>query len=303
MVDDLSRMTGNMKSLSNSSLTDDQLNTDDFRIDNYDPSDPINDQFEIDNYSAINQNMGRLKRFLSWIGLYDSGEQLYKIADWSAADNLELYNLDQPEANVQGDRDNLWEILKLEKRKRIKKVVVNIVVALLVLSLFLYITINLVVVNKEYKHLKESPGALESAETVTSLGPEQGTPTSVFVSSTEPVLSSTRNTPTSSSKPTSTSTTTAKSSSKPTSTSTATEKSQTKTAKTTTKPSKTKTKSKPKPSKPTSTSTPNGILSHLNDIWEDAKDFGEEVIESAGDIVEEISEKIQEYSKGNSKGS
>lgn len=297
MADDLAKMTATSKNLSNNSLTDDQFNADDFRIDNYDPSNPINDQFEIDNYSAIDQNMGRLKRFLSWIGLYDSGEQLYKIADWSAADNLELYNLDQPGTNEQENRDNLWEILKLEKRKRIKKAVFNIIIALLVLSLFLYITINLVIVNKEYKHLKETSGVLEAAETVTSLGPEQGTSTSVFVSSTDLVPSSTRNTLTSSFKQTTQASTIKKSSSKATST---TAKPNTKTSKTKTK-TRSPTKTKTKTSKPTSTSLPDGILSHLNDIWEDAKDFGEEVLESVGDIVDEISEKIQGLSEGSNK--
>ncbi|OBA29070.1 hypothetical protein HANVADRAFT_51008 [Hanseniaspora valbyensis NRRL Y-1626] len=277
-------MSSQSKTSNDNCVSDDHFENNDLRIDNYDTYDPMEDQIEIDNYSAIAQNISILKRFLSWFGIYDTGEQSYQIGDWTTSDNLELYNLDNPNNTNSTDLEDISRILKKEKFKRIKKTVIKATVGITVLSLLLYIIVNLAIVNKEYKNLKEAQSIAEGSVSTYSSSSQHN----IFLHKTK--SSSTLSTKTISSKSTKkqSSTTTSSSSCKSTKTST-----------TSTKTTKTKFKTKSaKTSTSTSTATYNGgLLSHLNDFWDDAKDLGENLKEDISEIVEIIDEKIHDHVK------
>ncbi|KAL6928137.1 hypothetical protein ACO0SA_002868 [Hanseniaspora valbyensis] len=294
-------MSSQSKTSNDNSVSDDHFENNELRIDNYDTYDPMEDQIEIDNYSAIAQNISILKRFLSWFGIYDTGEQSYQIGDWTTSDNLELYNLDNPNNTKSTDLEDISRMLKKEKLKRIKRTVIKATVGITVLSLLLYIIINLAIVNKEYKNLKEAQSIAEGSMSTSSSSSQNN----IFLHKT--TSSSTLSTKTISSKSIkkqSSTTTSSSSSCKSTITSTTSTKTKAKTQSTktsTTSKKTTKTKSKTKNTKTstsTSTATHNGgLLSHLNDFWDDAKDLGEDLKEDISEIVEIIDEKLHDHVK------
>ncbi|XBW37794.1 hypothetical protein QEN19_003371 [Hanseniaspora menglaensis] len=272
----------------NTIFSDANTASDDFRIDDYDPYDPIPDQLDIDNYSAIKYNMSRLKRFLGWMGFTESADQIYKIADMN---NLELYNLDDTADGATGDSGDIVMILKKEKQKRFRKIMIRLGGSILIISFFFYIVFNLALVNKEYTQIKNTHAISTTTDSsiISSTSSEFYTSLPTSFSITNLILTSKISATESKSsfKPTTKVINTQLT--KPTSKTTNTKK--TKSTSTKTKTTKTKTSSK---TIITATHTAgSNLLSHLNDFWDEAKEMGETLKEEVENFAEVIGDKIQ----------
>ena len=118
-------------------------------IDDYDDYDAMNDQNEIDNYSIIGQNISKLKRVLGWFG-FSNSDNFYEIGDWSIDDHVELYNLDGDGNVSNNEGEDVVRIMKREKMKKLRRILMKLIGLIAVGFLFFYIVANLVIVNKEY---------------------------------------------------------------------------------------------------------------------------------------------------------
>ncbi|KAL6932906.1 uncharacterized protein HGUI_00274 [Hanseniaspora guilliermondii] len=243
-------------------------------IDDYDDYDAMHDQYAIDNYSIIGNNISKLKRFLSWFGF--SNNDVYDIGDWSMNDNVELYNLD---GNGGNEGEDVVRIMKREKSKKVRKTLMKVLGLIVVCGLFIYIVVNLIIVNKEYVEIKEAHKSMTS---------------SIPMSTSNIVADNIYK------KPTSTAYTVEKTSitfSKTTSHNvekTSTTKATSHKKEKTSTISKTKTKSSIK-SKHITTTKGAGLGPLIEDLWEDAKEIGEELVDEIHDIVDDFNHKIQDH--------
>lgn len=254
-------------------------------IDDYDDYDAMNDQYAIDNYSIIGNNISKLKRFLSWFGF--SSNDVYEIGDWSMNDNVELYNLDGS-GTVEGE--DVVKMMQRERGKKIRKTLMKVLGLIVVCGLFVYIVANLVIVNKEYVEIKEAHKSMTSSvlmSSSTSVGDN------IFKKPTTTSLYEVDETSSTSSKTTSSSQKIEKTSSSSSKTKTTTT-TKTKTTSSSTSKTKTKTKSSSKSTHTTATKG-SGLGSLFEDLWEDAKEIGDEIVDEIYDIVDDLNHKIQDH--------
>lgn len=244
-------------------------------IDDYDDYDAMNDQYAIDNYSVIGNNISKLKRFLGWFGF--SSNDVYEIGDWSTGDNVELYNLDGNE-NVEGE--DVVRMMQRERGKKIRKTLVKVLGLIFVCGCFVYIVSSLIVVNKEYVEIKDAHKSMTSSVSTSS---SSSVVDNIFKKPTTTSSYSVEKTSTTSSAATSSLQKVKKLSS-----------SISKTKPTSTTNTKTKTKTSSK-GKHTTTTKGSGLQSLLEDLWDDAKEIGDEVVDEIQDIVDDLNHKIQNH--------
>lgn len=265
-------------------------------IDDYDDYDAMNDQNEIDNYSIIGQNISKLKRVLGWFG-FSNSDNFYEIGDWSIDDHVELYNLDGDGNVSNNEGEDVVRIMKREKMKKLRRILMKLIGLIAVGFLFFYIVANLVIVNKEYSEIKEAHESVSTAEAATTFADVEDNifkkpfPTSTSYTSLTKTASSSESETSSTSKSTSSETsskTTPSSTSKTTSKGKATAK--------TTASTTTHTKATTKTTASATTQTKAALPHIFEEIWEDAKEIGDELVDGFNEIVDEMNQKLHDNS-------
>jgi hypothetical protein len=298
-------------------------------IDDYDDYDAMNDQNEIDNYSIIGQNISKLKRVLGWFG-FSNSDNFYDIGDWSIDDHVELYNLDGDGNMSNNEGEDVVRIMKREKMKKLRRILMKLLGLIAVGFLFFYIVVNLVIVNKEYSEIKEAHESVSTAEAATTLADVEDNifkkpfPTSTSytsltrtASSSESETSSTSKSAssetsstsrftssetslktTSKTKPSSTAKTTSKGKATAKTTASTTGKTTASTTGKTTASTTTKTTASTTTKTTASATTQTkAALPHIfEEIWEDAKEIGDELVDGFNEIVDEMNQKLHDNS-------